>query len=223
METVNKTITYKREEISEGLAILIELKNNLGYSVKELTNAIGYRGDVVYKALKREYPVCYEMYIRAKGLLELSKSQAIKGREMEIISRINLLERIGKKVSYEKLSEMLGEDKKYISNYISSGKLIGDELYKKLLETYEDILEAEELIREQKRLAKTFKISDVIDELIEEINRLELNEDKIDINEIDDYYSKLNCKKRLIKKLKQLENNGIEEVTKHGLGYVAIR
>lgn len=50
MNTVHKInkLTYKRGEISERLAVLIELKNTLGYSVAELTEALGFRGDTVY-------------------------------------------------------------------------------------------------------------------------------------------------------------------------------
>ena len=165
MNTVHKTnkLTYKREEISERLAVLIELKNTIGYSVAELTEALGYKGDLVYKALKNELPVSDEMHNRANGLLELSKTQQVRGREWELISRINIITAIGKKISLEKLSERLGEDKKYISNYIASGRLIGDELYKQLLEVYKEVLEAEEQEREEKKLARIFKISDVIE------------------------------------------------------------
>lgn len=219
MNTVHKTnkLTYKREEISERLAVLIELKNTIGYSVAELTEALGYKGDLVYKALKNELPVSDEMHNRANGLLELSKTQQVRGREWELISRINIITAIGKKISLEKLSERLGEDKKYISNYIASGRLIGDELYKQLLEVYKEVLEAEEQEREEKKLARIFKISDVIEELIEEVNRLELLEN------IEDYYSEINSKKRAIKRLKELEAKGIKEVTPNGSGYQAIR
>ena len=219
MNTVHKTnkLTYKREEISERLAVLIELKNTIGYSVAELTEALGYKGDLVYKALKNELPVSDEKQNRANGLLELSKTQQVRGREWELISRINIITAIGKKISLEKLSERLGEDKKYISNYIASGRLIGDELYKQLLEVYKEVLEAEEQEREEKKLARIFKISDVIEELIEEVNRLELLEN------IEDYYSEINSKKRAIKRLKELEAKGIKEVTPNGSGYQAIR
>lgn len=222
MNTVYKTnkLTYKREEISNRLTVLIELKNTIGYSVAELTEALGYKGDLVYKALKNKLPVSDEMYNRAYGLLELSKTQQIRGREWELISRINIITAIGKKISLERLSERLGEDKKYISNYLASGRLIGDELYKQLSDIYRDILEAEDKEREEKRLARIFKISDVIDELIEEVNRLELLEN---IEEIEDYYSEINSKKRAIKRLKELEAKGVKEVTPNGIGYMAVR
>lgn len=222
MNTVYKTnkLTYKREEISNRLAVLIELKNTMGYSVAELTEALGYKGDLVYKALKNELPVSDEMYRRARGLLELSEIQDIKGIEWEIIKRDNILVDNRKRISLENLSESLGKDKKYISNYLASGRLIGDELYKQLSDIYRDILEAEDKEREEKRLARIFKISDVIEELIEEVNRLELLEN---IEDIEDYYIKVNSKKRAIKRLKELEDKGIKEVTPNGSGYQAIR
>lgn len=189
----------------------------MGYSVAELTEALGYKGDLVYKALKNELPVSDEMYRRARGLLELSEIQDIKGIEWEIIKRDNILVDNKKRISLENLSESLGKDKKYISNYLASGRLIGDELYKNLLEIYTEVLEAEEQEREEKRLARIFKISDVIDELTEEVNRLELSGD------IEDYYSEINSKKRAIKRLKELEAKGIKEVTPNGSGYQAIR
>ena len=219
VHNINK-LTYKRGEVSERLIVLIELKNTIGYSVTELTEALGYKGDLVYKALKNELPVSDEMHNRANGLLELSKTQRVRGREWELISRINIITAIGKKISLEKLSERLGEDKKYISNYIASGRLIGDELYKQLLDIYRDILETEELEKKEKRISRIFKISDVIDELIEEVNRLELLEN---IEEIEDYYSEINSKKRAIKRLKELEEKGVKEVTPNGIGYMAVR
>lgn len=215
-----KTIVYKREEVSERLAILLELKSDLGYNVAEFTEALGYKSNLVLKTLKKELPVTDEMYRRATGLLELSKVQDIKGREWDIITRTNLITAIGRKISLEELSKKLGEDKKYISNYVASGKLVGDELYIKLLDIYKEVLEAEEKEREEKRRARIFNIYEVLEELIEEVNKMELLEDN---DSIEDYYSKLNSKKRIIKRLKELEAKGVKEVTPNGVGYMAVR
>ena len=77
MKIVTNTLTYKRGQISERLAVLIELKNTIGYSMAEFTEALGYRSNLVYKALKNEIPVTDEMYNRARALLTLNKLQPV--------------------------------------------------------------------------------------------------------------------------------------------------
>lgn len=220
MKTGYKTITYKREEISERLAVLIELKNTIGYSVAELTEALGYRSNLVYKALKQELPVSDEMYNRARALLTLNKLQPVKGREQEFRDRVFIALEIQKITGVEGLAKIIGVPTKYIENINTGKKLIGDHLYKDLLSILSDLRDQQEQEREQKRLARIFKISDVIDELTEEINRLELSGD---IEAIGDYYSEINNKKRTIKRLRELEAKGVKEVTPHGSGYTAIR
>ena len=220
MKTGYKTITYKREEISERLAVLIELKNTIGYSVAELTEALGYRSNLVYKVLKQELPVSDEMYNRARALLELNKLQPVKGRELELRERVFTALEIQKITGVEGLAKIIGVPTKYIENINTGKKLIGDHLYKDLLSILEDLRDQQEQEREQKRLARIFKISEVIEELQEEINRLELSGD---IEAIGDYYSEINNKKRTIRRLRELEAKGVKEVTPNGSGYMAIR
>lgn len=219
MNTVHKTnkLTYKREEISERLSVLIELKNTLDYSVVELTEALGFRGDIVYKSLKSELPVTDEMYNRARALLELNKLQTVKGREQELRDRVFIAIEIQKTTGVDGLAKMIGLPKGYIENINIGKKLIGDHLFKDLVSILNNIRDKQEQKREEKRIARIFKISDVIDELIEEVNRLELLEN------IEDYYSEINSKKRAIKRLKELEDKGVKEVTPNGIGYMALR
>lgn len=219
-KTVINTITYKREEISERLAVLIELKNTVGYSVAELTEALGYRSNLVYKALKNELPVSDEMYYRARALLTLNKLQPVKGREQEIKDRVLIALEIQKITGAEGLAKIIGVPTKYIENINTGKKLIGDHLYKDLLSILDDLRDQQEQEREQKRLARIFKISDVIEELQEDINRLELSGD---IEETEEYYSELLNKKRTIKRLIELEAKGVKEVTPHGSRYTAVR
>ncbi|MCR1952017.1 hypothetical protein NSA50_13285 [Clostridium sp. DSM 100503] len=222
MNTVHKTnkLTYKREEIGERLAVLIELKNTIGYSVVELTGVLGYKGDLVYKALKNELPVSDEMYNRARALITLNKLQPVKGREQEFKDRVLIALEIEKIIGAEGLAKRLGVPTKYIENINNGKKLIGDHLHIYLLKILEEVKHQQEQEREERRLARIFKISDVIEELVEDINRLELSED---IEDIEDYYSKINNKKRTIKRLRELEAKGIKEVTPNGSGYQAIR
>lgn len=220
MKTGYKTITYKREEISERLAVLIELKNTIGYSVAELTEALGYRSNLVYKALKQELPISDEMYNRARSLLTLNKLQPVKGRELELRERVFTALEIQKITGVEGLAKIIGVPTKYIENINTGKKLIGDHLYRDLVLILKDIKHQQEQEREQKRLARIFKISEVIEELQEEINRLELSGD---IEAIGDYYSEINNKKRIIKRLRELEAKGVKEVTPNGSGYMAIR
>lgn len=216
----DKIIIYKRDQISERLAVLIELKNTIGYSVAELTEALGYKSNLVYKALKQESPISDEMYNRARALLTLNKLQPVRDREQEFRNRVFIALEIQKATGVEGLANRLGVPTKYIENVNTGKKLIGDKLYKTLKSILAELRDQQEQERERKRLARIFEISDVIDELTEEINRLELSGD---IEAIEDYYSEINNKKRTIKRLRELEAKGVKEVTLNGLGYMVIR
>lgn len=219
MNTVHKInkLTYKRGEISERLAVLIELKNTLGYSVVELTEALGFRGDTVYKALKNELPVSDEMYNRARALLTLNKLQPVKGKEQELRDRVFIALEVQKTTGVDGVAKMIGVPKGYIENINTGKKLIGDHLFKDLVSILNNIRDQQEQEREEKRLARIFKISDVIEELIEEVNRLKL------LGNTEDYYSEINSKKRAVKRLKALEAKGIKEVTPNASGYMVVR
>ena len=214
------TLTYKKGEISERLVTLIELKNTLGYRVSELTEALGFRGNTVCKALKSEIPVSDEMYNRARALLELNKLQPVKGKEQELRDRVFIALEIQKTTGVDGVTKMIGVPKGYIENINSGKKLIGDHLFKDLVSILNNIRDQQEQEREEKRRARIFKISDVIEELIEKVNRLELSGD---IEVTEDYYSELNSKKTAIKRLKELEAKGVKEVMPNGTGYMAIR
>lgn len=216
----DKIIIYKRDQIGERLAVLIELKNTIGYNVAELTEALGYRSNLVYRALKQELPISDEMYNRARALLTLNKLQPVRGREQEFRDRVFIALDIQKITGVEGLAKRIGVPTKYIENINTGKKLIGDHLYRDLVLILKDIKHQQEQEREQKRLARIFKISEVIEELQEEINRLELLED---VESLEDYYSEINNKKRTIKRLRELEAGGVKEVTPNGSGYMAIR
>ncbi|MFR1823021.1 MAG: hypothetical protein ACLSXJ_06600 [Clostridium saudiense] len=220
MKIVTNTLTYKRGQISERLAVLIELKNTIGYSMAEFTEALGYRSNLVYKALKNEIPVTDEMYNRARALLTLNKLQPVKGREQEFRDRVFIVLEIQKATGLEGLAKRLGVPNKYVENINNGKKLIGDYLHRYLLKILAEVKCQQEKEREEKRLARIFKISDVIEELTESVNRLEISED---IEVTEDYYSEVNSKKRAIKRLKELQAGGIKEVTPNGTGYMAIR
>lgn len=219
-KTRSKTIVYKRGEISERLAVLIELKNTIGYSIAEFTEALGYRSNLVYKALKNELPVTDEMYNRARALLTLNKLQPVKGREQEFRDRVFIALEIQKATGVEGLAKIIKVPTKYIENINTGKKLIGDHLYKDLLSILADLRDQQEKEREQKRLARIFEISDVIDEIQEEINRMEISGD---IEATEDYYREINNKKRAIKRLRELEAKGVKEVTPNGSGYMVVR
>lgn len=220
MKTGDKIIIYKRDQISERLAVLIELKNTIGYSVAELTEALGYKSNLVYRALKQELPISDEMYNRARALLTLNKLQPVRGREQEFRDRVFIALEVQKITGVGGLAKTIGVPTKYIENINTGKKLIGDHLYRDLVLILKDIKHQQEQEREQKRLARIFKISEVIEELQEEINRLELLED---VESLEDYYSEINNKKRSIKRLRELEAGGVKEVTPNGSGYMAVR
>lgn len=214
-----KTITYKREEISDRLALLIYFKNTMGYSVEELTEALGYKGNTIYKVLKRELPATDEIYNRTMALLNLNKIQEIRGREQEFRERVRIALDVQKITGVEGLAKLLGVTKDYMENVNAGKNLIGDKLFNELLSVLDTIKLQQELEREEKRRAKIFKISDVIEGLAEDINRLELS---ADIEENEDYYSEINSKKRAIKRLRDMEASGVKEVTPNGGGYTIV-
>lgn len=213
-------ITYKKEELGVRLETIIELKNNLGYDLRGLTEALGYTDtEIIRKVLLKELPIIDDMYLRARALLELNRIQPVKGREAELRSRINLLNRLTKKITAEGVAKRINKPVKYVTNFNTTGKLIGDQLYKKLFDILAEIEELEAQERERKRLARIYPIEEIIEDMEREVEELEPQNKAQETEEELEHRMR---KKRLLNRLKRLQIDGVKEVTPHSSGYRAV-